>query len=528
MLDSPEARCEIFSDATNVWDASQLPTPATSIHDGKPKRRISQCDETPTKKPRLLVAESSNGAVDVDLEVDDVVVKRRGSRRAVFRMMGLASNGYPAEPHRMLLPSRNILQSFVSSHTSDVFKCHSRTVDSFVTPPYACAYSNGMRSLFEIKAKRGGVPLLAVATEQGSVHILDTTKRKEWDCEPARVTLEPHENGIFDVKWNADDTLLATASGDKSTRISSVETQQLLSILDGHTSTVKCVAWDPTHRDLLTTGGRDGMLCLYDMRVNNLSDEDEIAARSAVITITAAHGQDKVSGGRRKIRPLPRGITNILYPDDRPHGLVSSGSFDGILHYWDLRLPSDKSSKRSPKKPSYKPLFSSTMDPTTFHSARCRGITSMSRGSGPSAGLLFALGADSRLYIYSYPTLTPVRTESHPSLQTNSFYVRLATSPCGRWLASGSTSRAGSLFLFDISNAGRVAPSYGKRADEPISPTVRFSGQSGEIGAVDWARDMVASCADDGTVRIWRPDLEVYQNCISNSEEQKWDWFWST
>jgi denticleless len=26
---------------------------------------------------------------------------------------------------------------------------------------------------------------------------------------------------------------------------------------------------------------------------------------------------------------LPRGITNIIYPNDRPHGLVSSGSFDG-------------------------------------------------------------------------------------------------------------------------------------------------------------------------------------------------------
>ncbi|KAG2370070.1 WD40-repeat-containing domain protein [Suillus spraguei] len=525
MLDSPEApRFEIFYDATNIREnmpfyASQLSTPATPLDDGKPKRRISQFDETPTKKPRLLAAECGNDVIDI--EMDDVVVKRRGCRRTVFRTLGLASNGYLAKPHRMLLPSRNILQSFVSSHTSDVFKCHSRTVESFVSPPYACAYSN--------EAKRGGVPLLAVATEQGSIHILDTTKRTEWDCEPARVTLEPHENGIFDVKWNADDALLATASGDKSTRISSVETQQLLSILDGHTSTVKCVAWDPVHRDLLTTGGRDGMLCLYDLRVNNLSDEDEIAARSAVITIAAAHGQDKVSGcGRHKIRALPRGITNILYPDDRPHGLVSSGSFDGILHYWDLRLPSDNSSKRSPKKPAYKPLFSSTMDPTTFHSARCRGITSMSQGIGPSAGLLFALGADSRLYIYSYPTLTPLRTEAHPNLQTNSFYVRLATSPCGRWLASGSTNRAGSLFLFDISNAGRVGPSYGKEAGEPISPTVRFRAQSGEIGAVDWARDMVASCADDGTVRIWRPDLEVYQSCISNSEEQKWEWFWST
>jgi denticleless len=115
MLDSPEApRCEILSDATNFWDASQLPTPATSIHDGKPKRRISQCDETPTKKPRLLVAESSNGAVDVDVDMDDVVVKRRGSRRAVFRMIGLASNGYPAEPHRMLCKSSSSYSAYLS------------------------------------------------------------------------------------------------------------------------------------------------------------------------------------------------------------------------------------------------------------------------------------------------------------------------------------------------------------------------------------------------------------------------------
>jgi denticleless len=163
----------------------------------------------------------------------------------------------------------------------------------------------------------------------GLNHVNSMVIDTDLNQEPARVTLEPHDNGIFDIKWNADDTLIATASGDKSTRISSVETQQLLSILDGHISTVKCVAWDPAHRDLLTTGGRDGMLCLYDLRVNNISDGDEIAARSAVISITAAHGQDKVSRGRHKIRPLPRGITNIIYPNDRPHGLVSSGSFDG-------------------------------------------------------------------------------------------------------------------------------------------------------------------------------------------------------
>lgn len=83
------------------------------------------------------------------------------------------------------------------------------------------------------------------------------------------------------------------------------------------------------------------------------------------------------------------------------------------------------------------------------------------------------------------------------------------------------------MFLFDISNAGRVTASYGVGDCEPVSPAVRLRVQSCEIGAVDWAKDLVTSCADDGTVRIWRPDLETYQKCIANSEEQKWEWFWT-
>lgn len=35
--------------------------------------------------------------------------------------------------------------------------------------------------IVELGAKRGGTPLLAVATEQGSVHILNTSRRQDWD-----------------------------------------------------------------------------------------------------------------------------------------------------------------------------------------------------------------------------------------------------------------------------------------------------------------------------------------------------------
>lgn len=36
-----------------------------------------------------------------------------------------------------------ILQSFVSSNKSDVYKCQSVGDDTFLTPPYACSYSSG-------------------------------------------------------------------------------------------------------------------------------------------------------------------------------------------------------------------------------------------------------------------------------------------------------------------------------------------------------------------------------------------------
>ena len=87
------------------------------------------------------------------------------------------------------VPSRLVLQSFVSSHRSDVFRCTSLADHTFVTPPYACAYSYGERiccplyfhPCFQPGSKSCGTPLLAVATEEGSVSVLDTSKRHQWD-----------------------------------------------------------------------------------------------------------------------------------------------------------------------------------------------------------------------------------------------------------------------------------------------------------------------------------------------------------
>ena len=95
----------------------------------------------------------------------------------------------------------------------------------------------------------------------------------------------------------------------------------------------------------------------------------------------------------------------------------------------------------------------------------------------------------------------------------------MAASPCGRWLACGG-SQGGSVFLFDVA-AGK--------AGGDACRGVQLTGQKGEVGAVDWAGGDggLAACADDGSVRVWRQDLDRYRMCCEDPEEMKWGWCWS-
>jgi denticleless len=184
----------------------------------------------------------------------------------------------------------------------------------------------------------------------------------------------------------------------------------------------------------------------------------------------------------------------------------------------------DTKAKKSTTPTSVVPTFASPFDPTTIHgSRRPRGLTSLINGIGPTSNLLFALGADSRVHTYGSSQLTPqINVYTHENMQINSFYVRLALSPCGRWLASGSTG-TGSAFLYDVGDA--IRPSMCDVTSASLG--VELKGQRGEVGAIDWAEGMLATCADDGSVRVWRPDVDVYHKCIDDPEESKWQWAWA-
>ncbi len=151
--------------------------------------------------------------------------------------------------------------------------------------------------------------------------------------ESSRTTIHAHENGIFDVKWNKLDTLLATASGDQSTRILCPRTSSCLHTLRGHSSTAKCVAWDPNHQDLLSTGGRDGPICLWDLRVAESRNGDFLAPIFKIDNAQRDVNEKKPRGRKPKMQPILPSITSILYPEMEPYQLISSGSADGSVDF---------------------------------------------------------------------------------------------------------------------------------------------------------------------------------------------------
>ena len=118
----------------------------------------------------------------------------------------------------------------------------------------------------------------------------------------------------------------------------------------------------------------------------------------------------------------------------------------------------------------------------------------------PTTGDLFALTADSKVHVLRPSAAQPQgATESlaeaiqpvtygHPHLRSN-FWISLAFSPCGRYLASGSPK--GGIMTWDTAAYSGVS----RHGVQEIIGT-RFGMGPGtgdrEINAVDWGYDMVS------------------------------------
>ena len=255
-----------------------------------------------------------------------------------------------------------------------------------------------------------------------------------------------------------------------------------------------------------------------------------------------------------------RSVTSIAYLPNREHCLISGGSGDGsvwskfngfwlifpcrrILKIWDSRYPKESKLSKSrlstsatdvdtiPFDPTYdptilKPNSNGDLVPHVGPRSRARGISSIALDP-ISGNCAWALARNGWLVICCVLTCLPVRHCSchatilcsiytyrlnqifcasspndiplpvtHPCLQVGSFYPRLALSPCGRFLAAGSSN--GRLVLWDAKSL--LTPGITTK-----EAAVVLDAHTAEVSGVDWSYDNVSDSPRSDAAGTHRP-----------------------
>ncbi|KAG8874084.1 hypothetical protein FRB97_006174 [Tulasnella sp. 331] len=500
---------EVTNAAATALNHTHVPVPLEKlwsspvIKRSKKRRRVDENgDNNPrvdhSKEPQIENTASSSTAT-----VTPQPAAPRWTDASNFTALKLASTRVN-RPRYHPVSTLPILQSLVSSHKHDV---HGSRL--------------GRESLF------------AVTTEEGRVEIINAAVKQEWALEPVRKSFPSHHGAVFDVRWSQDDKKLATASGDQQSCIMDVDTSAIVARFSkAHHSSVKQLQWDPYNPNLLASGGRDGSICFWDLRERKTkeddledSDPDYKHTHTPTGIIHGAHGDKKEGRSTKFGQSTAPSITSILYGKQCDGRLYSSCSADGIIKLWDLRQ-SGQQSTDTELRASFEssPDFTTGSPSISSSSSRARGIVSLTLT--PCGSVIYALSSGSQIHSYSALTLSipesscaPPMTLSDARLRVNSFYVRMAVSPCGNWLASGSSG--GDVFLWEI--GGSSWTTRGTAITKPV--VLHFTENSGETTCVDWGADgMLVTGSDDGTIRTWRPDSARAAQFRDDFEGTRWNW----
>ncbi|KAG8470307.1 hypothetical protein KFE25_008728 [Diacronema lutheri] len=342
------------------------------------------------------------------------------------------------------------------------------SVDGQPTLPFALKFARTPRAArrFAVADEEGTVALFELSATDAAEHAL----RCRWDA---------HSNAIFDLAWLDDDRHLVTASGDQTFRMWDVETARALHVGKGHAGSIKSVATRAETTHLIATGGRDGHIMLWDTRAGS-SDH----ALSPVLRISRAHHPNSAADRRKRARvECNKSVTSVHFLPWE-HTLASAGASDGKIKFWDLRGGS-----------SSEQLYHIDATPAASGHAdgvRTRGFSCLDVDGANLRLLGGTTGGKIHVYDLMRPQMGATHTlEGHTS---ETFYVKAVFSPDGRHVASGSSDKIA--YLWDLHDSD--------------APPLQLAGHAGEVTTLDFCharesglRRGLASCSDDGTVRVW-------------------------
>lgn len=265
--------------------------------------------------------------------------------------------------------------------------------------------------------------------------------------------LEKHKSQVFNAVFSPDDTLIASASEDKSVGIwqsNGVLAQKLA----GHRDAVTRVDFDPgfdAKHKLLASGSRDGAVIVWSLNTTRNSTD-------AIPTL---------EGGAQFLKDPPTDIINCL--QFSPGGQrLASASRDGTIKLW-TRRPNSNVGDTFPNQPITLRAHQGAIYWVAFN---------------PTGDRLISAGADGTVKIWSKSNNF---TTPQASLQQGSPALYTLFSPDGTLIASSGFD--GTVKLWKIDGT----PIASMKKHEGIVYQLAFSPDS----------QMLASASEDGTVRLW-------------------------
>ncbi|KAF9973888.1 hypothetical protein BGZ73_002845 [Actinomortierella ambigua] len=336
------------------------------------------------------------------------------------------------------------LKDFVSSE-QDVYRFVSQDETTLV-PPFSCKFNN---------AAIGG-RYLAIGDEDGTIHIVDT--RKEESHPALTRQLLAHKNAIFDLAWTNDDSKITglvwdeglwniSASGDQTAKLHDIETRTCIGAFSGHNGSIKSVSLKPSDNSTTSTTG-----------------ETTYRPSDRLLNVHATKSRQSPPKKLKHGADGPNTASAVQYMIHNDNILASTGSLDGCIKYWDVRKHGSYFKVDYPT-----PLQTSTYIPRT---KRAHGLAAMTLS--PDGVSLYAVSSDNHMYMYNATTLgAPLRHFTGENFACSSYYIKIAVSPDGQYVASGSSKN---LYVWDV--------------DRPQAKPLIFHGHEREVTGVDWSKDL--------------------------------------
>ena len=338
--------------------------------------------------------------------------------------------------------------SLIEKLTSTPAQSHalSSNESGLATSPNAVSYS------------RDSTGHVSVGTEDGGVHIYDTLQNK------LLIAWTPHRNAILDVLWVPYVPKIVSCSVDRTAIVSDAWRAEPEFAFIGHTGSVRCVDVSGEENTTFATGGRDGMVMVWDVRCSRKQCNN-------------FHPVNVIDSFRKEVNDMRHHIrvTSVKFIGDRK--LVACGDTTDVIKVWDIR--------RTYTTYKRDPLPIHTLCPRVNQFAS-RGYTCLSVDQGCTS--LYASGVNGVIRRFCLDLKSHNEQSSYYGHRGGSFYIRTCLSPNGKWLLSGSLCCKP--HIWDVTKPGNHAYTL-------------ECGNSGEILSVAWssfAVDNLVICSDEEVI----------------------------